>query len=100
VTSEFFCVRSQVFQRTITRQRFVFIRLLTLGTFRKILGTTNQIVSLQWESVSNRSYHIEASSNLTAWPPLATNLTATGANFTFNTSVPGNAKLFRVYRVP
>jgi endonuclease/exonuclease/phosphatase family metal-dependent hydrolase len=64
------------------------------------LGMTNQIVSLQWESASNRSYNVEVSSNLTAWTPLATTLVATGANFTFTTNVPGNAKFFRVYRVP
>jgi hypothetical protein len=64
------------------------------------IGMTNQIVSLQWESASNRSYNIEVSSNLTAWTPLATNLTATGANFTFTTNVPGDVKFFRVYRAP
>jgi endonuclease/exonuclease/phosphatase family metal-dependent hydrolase len=64
------------------------------------IGRTNQIVSLQWESVSNRSYQIEVSSNLAAWTPLATNLTATGANFTFTTNVPDSVKFFRVYRAP
>jgi hypothetical protein len=64
------------------------------------IGRTNQVVSLQWESASNRSYNIEVSSNLTAWTPLATNLTATGANFTFTTNVPDSAKFFRVYRAP
>ena len=64
------------------------------------IGRTNQIVSLQWESASNRSYNVEVSSNLAAWTPLATNLTATGANFTFTTNVPDSAKFFRVYRAP
>ena len=64
------------------------------------IGMTNQIVSLQWESASNRSYNIEVSSNLTAWTPLATNLTATGANFTFTTNVPGDVKFFRIRRAP
>jgi hypothetical protein len=64
------------------------------------IGRTNQIVSLQWESASHRSYNIEVSSNLTAWMPLATNLVATGANFIFITNVPGSAKFFRVYRAP
>ena len=36
------------------------------------VGMTNQIVSLTWESQSNRSYDIEVSSNLIAWTPLAT----------------------------
>jgi endonuclease/exonuclease/phosphatase family metal-dependent hydrolase len=64
------------------------------------IGVTNQIVSLKWESVSDRSYNIEVSSNLTAWTPLAINLTATGADYTFTTNVPGNVKFFRVYRAP
>jgi endonuclease/exonuclease/phosphatase family metal-dependent hydrolase len=64
------------------------------------IGVTNQIVSLQWESASNRSYNIEVSSNLTAWTPLATSLTATGANFTFITNVPGDVQFFRVQRTP
>ena len=64
------------------------------------IGVTNPIVSLQWESASDRSYNIEVSSNLTAWTPLATNLTATGADCTFTTNVPGNVKFFRVYRAP
>src|SRR5208282_1517951 len=37
------------------------------------LGVTNQIVSLKWESISNRQYHVEVSSNLTVWTPLASN---------------------------
>jgi endonuclease/exonuclease/phosphatase family metal-dependent hydrolase len=64
------------------------------------IGVTNQIVSLQWESVSNRSYQIEVSSNLAAWTPLATNLIATCADFTFATNMPGDVKFFRVYRAP
>ncbi len=64
------------------------------------IGRTNQIVSLKWESTSNRQYHVEVSSNLTAWTPLVTNLAATGADFTFSTNVPGNVKFFRVYRAP
>jgi endonuclease/exonuclease/phosphatase family metal-dependent hydrolase len=64
------------------------------------IGRTNQIVSLQWESASNRSYNIEVSSNLTAWTPLVTNLTATGASFTFTTNVPDSVKFFRIYRAP
>jgi endonuclease/exonuclease/phosphatase family metal-dependent hydrolase len=64
------------------------------------IGMTNQIVSLTWESTSNRSYNIEVSSNLAVWMPLATNLTATGANFTFITNVPGDVQFFRVQRAP
>ena len=64
------------------------------------IGVTNQIVSLKWESTSNRQYHVEVSSNFTAWTLLVTNLAATGADFTFSTNVPGDVKFFRVYRAP
>ena len=64
------------------------------------IGVTNQIVSLTWESASNRQYHVEVSSNLAAWTPLVTNLTATGADFTFATNVPGDVKFFRIRRAP
>jgi endonuclease/exonuclease/phosphatase family metal-dependent hydrolase len=64
------------------------------------IGVTNQLVSLKWESTSNRQYHLEASSNLTAWTPWVTNLTATGADFIFATNVPGEMKFFRVRRAP
>jgi endonuclease/exonuclease/phosphatase family metal-dependent hydrolase len=64
------------------------------------IGVTNQIVSLEWETTSNRQYDVEVSSNLTAWTPLVTNLTATGADFTFSTNVPGDVEFFRVRRAP
>jgi endonuclease/exonuclease/phosphatase family metal-dependent hydrolase len=64
------------------------------------IGVTNQIVSLTWESASDRQYRVEASSNFTAWTPLAANLVATGANFTFSTNVPDDMKFFRIYRAP
>jgi endonuclease/exonuclease/phosphatase family metal-dependent hydrolase len=64
------------------------------------IGVTNQLVSLTWESTSNRQYHVEESSNLTVWTPLATNLAATGADFTFATNVPGDVQFFRVRRAP
>ena len=64
------------------------------------IGVTNQIVSLKWESASNRQYHVEISSNLAAWTPLVTNLTATGADFTFATNVPGDVRFFRIRRAP
>jgi hypothetical protein len=64
------------------------------------IGVTNQIVSLEWESASNRQYRVEGSSNLTTWTPLAADLVATGANFTFSTNVPADLKFFRIYRAP
>ncbi len=64
------------------------------------IGRTNQIVSLTWESTSNRQYHVEVASNPVAWTPWVSNLTATGANFTFATNVPGGMKFFRIRRAP
>jgi endonuclease/exonuclease/phosphatase family metal-dependent hydrolase len=64
------------------------------------IGLTNQFVSLKWETISNRQYHVEVSSNLAFWTPLVSNLTATGANFTFTTNVPGDVKFFRIRRAP
>ncbi len=64
------------------------------------LGVTNQVVSLTWESASNRQYHVEVSSDLAAWTSLATNLTATGADLTFATNLPGDVNFFRIRRAP
>ena len=64
------------------------------------IGVTNQMVLLNWESTSNRQYHVEVSSNLAAWTTLASNLTATGADFTFGTNVPEEAQFFRIRRAP
>jgi len=64
------------------------------------ISVTNQVVSLTWESTSNRQYHVDTSSNLAAWMPLAANLTATGADLTFATNMPGAVKFFRIRRAP
>lgn len=64
---------------------------------------TNQNVTLNWESQNNRAFNIEASSNLAAWTPFATNLLATTTNspFVFSTNnVADKIKFFRIYRVP
>jgi len=57
-------------------------------------------VTLQWESVFGQPYRVDASSNLTTWTALASNLTATGTSFNFVTNVTDSVKFFRVYRVP
>jgi endonuclease/exonuclease/phosphatase family metal-dependent hydrolase len=57
-------------------------------------------VSLQWEAVSNWVYGVEVSTNLAAWLPLVSNLTATGTSLTFTTNAPAGQEFFRVYRVP
>jgi endonuclease/exonuclease/phosphatase family metal-dependent hydrolase len=61
---------------------------------------TNQDVTLKWESTSGRRYHVEASSNLTAWATLVSNLTAYGTNCTFTTNATEALKFFRIYRLP
>jgi endonuclease/exonuclease/phosphatase family metal-dependent hydrolase len=67
------------------------------------IARTNQSVTLKWESQNNRTFNVEASTNLTAWLPFATNLYSATTNlpyvFTTN-SVPDKIKFFRVYRVP
>jgi endonuclease/exonuclease/phosphatase family metal-dependent hydrolase len=64
------------------------------------VGMTNGMVSLTWESQSNRSYTIEASSNLITWAPLAGNVVATGTVCTFETGVSDASRFFRVSRAP
>ena len=64
------------------------------------LGLTNQLLSLKWETASNWQYQVETSSNLTTWTPWVTNLTATGADFTFTTNVSDETEFFRIRRAP
>jgi endonuclease/exonuclease/phosphatase family metal-dependent hydrolase len=64
------------------------------------IGMSNQFVTLNWESAAGRRYRVDASSNLSSWVTLATNLAAAGTNFTFSTNVPAPMQFFRVYRVP
>jgi endonuclease/exonuclease/phosphatase family metal-dependent hydrolase len=67
------------------------------------LARTNLSVTLQWESQTNRTFTVEASTNLLSWSPFATNLfsATTNSPFVFNTNnVPEPVKFFRVYRTP
>jgi len=64
------------------------------------IGRTNQDITLKWETLADRQYHLEMSSDLAVWAPLASNLTATGADFTFTTNLPEAVKFFRAYREP
>jgi len=64
---------------------------------------SNQSLTLQWESQTNRNYRIETSSDLFSWTPFLTNsFTATTSSpFVFTTSnVADPVKYFRIYRVP
>lgn len=64
------------------------------------IGMTNQVISLQWESASNRQYSVESSPDLNHWTSLATNLLADGTNFTFSANAADEMKFYRVYRAP
>ena len=57
-------------------------------------------VSLKWESISNCTYNIETSSNLTEWTPWVVNLVASSDSFILTTNLPDGVKYFRVRRVP
>jgi len=63
------------------------------------IARSNQLVTLNWQTITNRVYRVETSTNLTNWIALATN-TAAGTNFILNTNVSGSAQFFRVYREP
>jgi endonuclease/exonuclease/phosphatase family metal-dependent hydrolase len=67
------------------------------------IARTNQNVTLAWESQNNRSYNIEASTDLFSWLPFATNIVTatTNASFIFTTNdVSDPIKFFRIYRAP
>jgi endonuclease/exonuclease/phosphatase family metal-dependent hydrolase len=62
---------------------------------------TNQSVTLQWESATNRFFSVEISTNLAQWVPLASNLFSTGTNFIFTANdVTNAAKFYRIRREP
>jgi endonuclease/exonuclease/phosphatase family metal-dependent hydrolase len=62
--------------------------------------SASNAVTLRWESVSNRVYGVEASSNLNSWSTLASNLTASGTNTVFATNFTPGQRFFRVFRQP
>lgn len=67
------------------------------------IARTNQRVTLEWESQNNRNYRVEASTDLMAWTPFATNLLTTNEDspFIFETNgVSDSVKFFRIYRAP
>jgi len=67
------------------------------------VARTNQNVTLQWEAQNNRTFNLEASSNLINWTPFVTNLqtSTTNSPFIFETNnVADQMKFFRIYRVP
>lgn len=67
------------------------------------VARTNQNITLQWESQNNRTFNLEASSNLINWTLFMTNLqtSTTNSPFVFATSnVADRLIFFRIYRVP
>lgn len=64
------------------------------------VARTNATVTLKWESIFGQRYQLESSSNLSTWTALATNLNATGTNFTFSSNLNDPQRFFRVYRIP
>ena len=64
------------------------------------LTRTNPMVTLQWESVPGQPYSVEETTDLTTWSELASNLVATGTNYTFSTNLDDGEAFFRIYRVP
>lgn len=64
------------------------------------IQATGSTVTLNWESVSNKVYGVEASTNLFAWTTLASNLTATGTTTAFITNSIPSQCYFRVFRLP
>lgn len=64
------------------------------------ISTSNQLVTLKWESSTGRQYRVEASSNLSTWQTLAANLPAAGTNTSLSTNAVEPLRFYRVYRAP
>lgn len=64
------------------------------------IAVTNDQVQLGWESVSNRVYAVQRSTDLNQWTTVATNLVAVGTNTFFSTNIVAPLHYFRVYRQP
>ncbi len=67
------------------------------------IGRTNLNVELKWESQNNRTFNVEASTNLISWTPFAANVfsATTNSPLVFNTNnVTEPLLFFRIQRVP
>ena len=64
------------------------------------MAFSNHIARLNWPSVPQRVYRVEASSNFLAWTPLATNLVASATNYSWTGTVSAPWQFFRVERAP
>jgi hypothetical protein len=58
---------------------------------------SNQIVTLQWQTIPGQKYQLESSADLKGWTPEATNLIASINTFTWSTNVTRNLQFFRVF---
>lgn len=69
--------------------------------FRLLLfARSNEVVSLTWEAGVNRQYYIEASSNLTTWTLVTTNVVATTNRLTFSLREINSRHFYRIHREP
>jgi len=57
-------------------------------------------LSLSWETTPGRRYDVETSTDFKSWTRVATNLTASGTNFTWPTNAAESMEFFRIYRLP
>ena len=64
------------------------------------IESAGNTMTISWESVSNRVYGVQASTNLSGWITLASNLTATGTNSAFMTNIGPGQQFYRIYRQP
>jgi len=62
------------------------------------LSFINQLVAIKWQTVPGGRYRVEASSALTAWTAVATNLTAQGGETSVQSPVASAPGFFRVAR--
>jgi hypothetical protein len=58
---------------------------------------SNQIVTLQWQTIPGQKYQLESSTDLKGWIVEATNLIASINTFTWSTNVTRNLQFFRVF---
>lgn len=63
-------------------------------------GISNAVAKLNWSAVPGGRYRVEASTNLPAWTPLATNLLATNGVLSFSTNAPDARRFLRVRTEP
>jgi hypothetical protein len=73
--------------------------IVTGSSLLTTISISNQIVTLNWNAISNRSYDVEFKNDLSEadWTPLVTNIVATGDSATTTDAVGTNTQ--RLYRI-